>query len=130
MRMPLTLPSTIEYLFLVGNDFDGSINRLTKLDSITSDPGNIPKDDAGVGDNDDYTNDNQDQDVSIGMMSPFDHMKQLRIIDIGDNEISGTLPPSLGELSLLTVLGFYNTNIGGTLPSELGKLRLGTSVAV
>ena len=126
--IPLTLPSTIEYLLLLGNDFDGSINRLTMLNSTTSVPGNISKDDDDAGDYDHKTN--GDQDLSLVMTSPFDHLKQLRIIDIGENEISGTLPSSLGELSLLTTLGFYNTNIDGTLPSELGKLRPGTWFAV
>ena len=43
-------------------------------------------------------------------------------IDLSNNGLTGTLPPSLGNLSALTDLDLSNNSIGGSLPSELGNL--------
>ena len=38
------------------------------------------------------------------------------------NQLSGTIPPSLGSLSLLTMLCLYNNQLSGVIPSSLGSL--------
>lgn len=42
-----------------------------------------------------------------------------------DNNLSGTIPTQIGQLSSLrTLLGFKNTNLHGTIPSQLGQLSV------
>ena len=39
-----------------------------------------------------------------------------------ENQLSGHIPPELGNLSNLTVLNLYSNQLSGTIPSELGNL--------
>ena len=39
-----------------------------------------------------------------------------------ENQLNGTIPPELGNLSNLTVLSLYSNQLRGTIPSELGNL--------
>ena len=39
-----------------------------------------------------------------------------------ENQLNGTIPPELGNLSNLTVLSLYSNRLRGTVPSELGNL--------
>lgn len=43
-------------------------------------------------------------------------------VDLNNNNLSGTLPAELGDLSNLTYLNLASNQLSGTIPSELGKL--------
>ena len=43
-------------------------------------------------------------------------------IGLSNNNLTGTLPASLGNLSQLTILGLLGNHIGGTIPASLGNL--------
>ncbi len=43
-------------------------------------------------------------------------------VDLPTNNLCGTIPPELGNLSSLTGLDLHNNFLQGTIPSELGKL--------
>ena len=42
---------------------------------------------------------------------------------LGNNNLSGTMPAELGDLSKLTVLDLYKNKLTGTIPPELGNLN-------
>jgi len=48
---------------------------------------------------------------------------QVTVINRGGKELTGTIPPELGNLSHLTHLGLYSNQLTGIIPSELGKLN-------
>jgi hypothetical protein len=51
------------------------------------------------------------------------HLQKLRILDVGLNGLSGTIPSILGQLTNLLMLGLSaNRDLRGTFPSELGRL--------
>ncbi|KAG6492523.1 hypothetical protein ZIOFF_047486 [Zingiber officinale] len=43
-------------------------------------------------------------------------------VDLGNAQLSGTLVPQLGQLKNLQYLELYSNNISGTIPSDLGNL--------
>ena len=43
-------------------------------------------------------------------------------LSLGDNALSGTIPPDLGSLEALTGLDLWGNNLSGTVPHELGSL--------
>ena len=45
-------------------------------------------------------------------------------LDLHGNNLSGSIPPELGQLSRLTDLRLYGNSLGGSIPSELGQLAL------
>ena len=47
---------------------------------------------------------------------------QLRELDLSENNITGTLPASIGQLSRLEVLSVRDNHISGTLPTTIGLL--------
>ena len=47
------------------------------------------------------------------------HVSQINLLY---NELTGTLPPELGNLSHLYLLGLWGNQLHGTIPAELGKL--------
>ncbi len=47
------------------------------------------------------------------------HISQINLIY---NELTGTLPPELGDLSHLSALGLWGNQLHGPIPAELGKL--------
>ncbi len=47
---------------------------------------------------------------------------RLTWLELGFNELTGTIPPELGELSHLEHLQFHNNSLAGEIPSELGNL--------
>ena len=47
-------------------------------------------------------------------------------LDLGPNNLVGTLPPSIGNLTALTELGFFeNSGLTGTIPSAVGRKKKG-----
>ncbi|MBO1348618.1 MAG: putative Ig domain-containing protein [Hormoscilla sp. GUM202] len=54
--------------------------------------------------------------ISLGLNS------RVTYINLSGNNLSGTLPSELGDLSSLQYLWLYNNDLSGTLPSELGDL--------
>lgn len=49
-------------------------------------------------------------------------LKRLRTLDIKDSKIYGTLPTTLGQLTVLETLDFAANDLTGKLPTELGNL--------
>jgi len=43
-------------------------------------------------------------------------------LELGNNELTGTIPPEIGKLSRLTTLSLYGNKLTGTIPPEIGKL--------
>lgn len=43
-------------------------------------------------------------------------------LDLSDNNLTGSIPAELGNLSSLTVLNLWNNDLGGEIPPELGSL--------
>ena len=43
-------------------------------------------------------------------------------LNLTGNQLSGTIPPALGNLTSLTVLDLHSNQLSGTVPSQLGKL--------
>ena len=50
------------------------------------------------------------------------NLSQLTHFFIYNNHISGTIPPELGQLSKLTNFDIRNNEVSGTIPRELGNL--------
>lgn len=46
----------------------------------------------------------------------------LKELDMSGNQISGSIPPEIGNLNTLTNLNLGDNNISGSIPSELGNL--------
>lgn len=54
-------------------------------------------------------------------------LAQLRRLVLNDNELTGPIPPELGKLSRLTMLRLSENSLNGTIPAELAELpRLDT----
>ena len=50
------------------------------------------------------------------------HLYRLEGVALQDNDLSGTIPESLGNLSSLETLNLSNNNLSGTIPESLGNL--------
>ena len=50
------------------------------------------------------------------------NMTSLEVMDLHDNDLTGTIPSELGSLSSLEWLSLYRNDLTGTIPSELGRL--------
>ena len=46
----------------------------------------------------------------------------VKTLELGDNELTGVIPPELGDLSQLEWLSLYDNELTGVIPSELGDL--------
>jgi Leucine-rich repeat (LRR) protein len=44
------------------------------------------------------------------------------VVDLGGNNLGGSIPPEIGNLTNLTELYLYNNQITGSIPSEIGNL--------
>ena len=49
-------------------------------------------------------------------------LANLQWLNLGNNQLSGPIPPELGSLSKLMRLGLYDNQLTAEIPSELGKL--------
>ena len=49
-------------------------------------------------------------------------LTQLKRLVLDDNQLTGSIPPALGRLSQLTMLDLSKNSLTGTIPSELGSL--------
>lgn len=49
-------------------------------------------------------------------------LAQLRRLVLTDNRLTGPIPPELGQLSQLTRLDLHRNRLNGTIPTELGAL--------
>lgn len=67
------------------------------------------------GENDDKATTRTEEIIFI-----FGNLKEL---DLSNNEISGSIPPEIGNLTNLTILNLSNNNISGSIPPEVGKLE-------
>ena len=50
------------------------------------------------------------------------NLSNLRILRLENNQLTGAIPPELGRLSNLTHLWLYDNQLSGTIPPELGNL--------
>ena len=46
----------------------------------------------------------------------------VKTLELGDSELTGVIPPELGQLSQLEWLSLYNNGLRGMIPPELGQL--------
>ncbi|CAI5485958.1 unnamed protein product [Closterium sp. Naga37s-1] len=58
------------------------------------------------------------------------NLASARVIDLSDNRLSGSLPPTLSQLQVLRSLSVSGNNLSSTLPAELSALSLLTSLDV
>ncbi|KAL7182038.1 hypothetical protein ACSBR1_040871 [Camellia fascicularis] len=54
--------------------------------------------------------------------------KSITVIDFSNNQLSGKIPPCLGQLDQLSVLDLTNNSLYGEVPSSLGSLQSLTSL--
>jgi Leucine-rich repeat (LRR) protein len=50
------------------------------------------------------------------------NLAALSSLNLYDNQISGIIPPEIGDLTSITTLYLYNNQIGGTIPPEIGEM--------
>ena len=50
------------------------------------------------------------------------NLTDLMELDLGNNQLSGEIPPELGNLTNLTYLGLYGNDLSGKIPPELANL--------
>ncbi len=69
-------------------------------------------------------NDNWLSDAPLGAWYGVTTDDSGRVIelDLADNQLSGTIPSELGNLSNLVALGLWDNQLSGSIPSELGNL--------
>lgn len=53
----------------------------------------------------------------------FRKLKNLHVLDLGKNELSGSIPGDLSEMSSLETLDLSHNNLSGIIPSSLTKLN-------
>lgn len=51
------------------------------------------------------------------------HLTKLKVLDLGDNNISGELPSEIVQCELLENLYLSDNNLTGTIPSDIGNLK-------
>ncbi|KAG5592370.1 hypothetical protein H5410_042884 [Solanum commersonii] len=117
----------LEYISLQDNQFVGELpkglNKCTKLEvlslSYNKFTGNLPRD---------MWNMSKVQELFIGWNNftgdiPNEmNLPSIRKLSLRRNELVGTLPPSLGNLSTLVMIDIGENKIHGNIPPQLGHL--------
>jgi len=57
-----------------------------------------------------------------GIPPELGNLANLTSIYLVDNQLTGSIPPELGKLANLTILRLYNNQLSGSIPPELGNL--------
>ncbi len=63
-----------------------------------------------------------ENDLSGTLPPVLGDLAQLRRLVLTDNRLTGPIPPELGQLSQLTRLDLHRNRLNGTIPTELGAL--------
>ena len=63
-----------------------------------------------------------ENDLSGTLPPELGDLAQLRRLVLDDNQLTGPIPPELGRLGQLTKLDLQRNSLNGTIPPELGKL--------
>ena len=50
------------------------------------------------------------------------HLQSLRVLELSNNNLHGSIPPWIGELKALQVLDLSNNKLGGSIPSNINNL--------
>eukprot|EP01018_Ginkgo_biloba_P010836 Gb_14840 [translate_table: standard] len=58
-----------------------------------------------------------------GSIPPLSQCSNLKILDLSDNHLSGSLLPGLSNCSYLKILNLANNELHGEIPEQLGMLR-------
>ena len=58
----------------------------------------------------------------ISDISPILNLRKLRAVYLGNNQLSGPIPSSIGEMTELVFLYLYENNLSGEIPSGIGNL--------
>ena len=58
------------------------------------------------------------------------NLSNLSILGLGNNRLTGSIPPELGNLSSLTRVSLWNNQLSGPIPAELGNLARLTKLSL
>ncbi|KAK3422979.1 hypothetical protein EUGRSUZ_G03336 [Eucalyptus grandis] len=58
-----------------------------------------------------------------GVPEFIEKMQLLQVIDLANNNLSGSIRPSIGNCSILEVLDLQNNSLSGLIPASLGQLQ-------
>ena len=61
--------------------------------------------------------------LSGALSSELAKIKNLRVLELDNNQLTGPVPSEFGELTNLVYLGLHMNRLSGELPSELGQLK-------
>ncbi|MYI28063.1 MAG: hypothetical protein F4064_08210, partial [Acidimicrobiales bacterium] len=61
-------------------------------------------------------------DLSGSIPPELGNLTGLETLSLSGNALSGSIPPSLGNLTNLTRLSLYSNELSGSIPPELGRL--------
>ena len=64
------------------------------------------------------------QGALIPVIGLLNTLARLERLDLGSNELSGTIPSEIGNLTLLEELILSHNELSGNIPSEIGNLTL------
>jgi hypothetical protein len=110
----------LQVLILSGNRLSGSIPA-----SLGELQGMIHPDQGSSADaivvHEDYITD----DLSVTLKAesqPYSNLELLTDLDLSDNQLDGSIPPELGDLTQLRFLNLSQNRLNGEIPSELGEL--------
>jgi Leucine-rich repeat (LRR) protein len=60
--------------------------------------------------------------ISGSIPTAIQQLTSLEYLDVSFNELTGTIPSALGRLTSLQYLNLKSSELTGTIPSELGSL--------